>query len=81
MTEAIRCTVNQAAVDWYVARYPADGADDIERWKAAGEIVIIDERRSKGMPCEDFNRILIGFVLGVVCATPVAVWIVTKIVR
>jgi hypothetical protein len=46
MTETIRCTVNQAAVDWYNAKYP--GSDDIERWKAAGEIVIVGEKEVKG---------------------------------
>ena len=38
--------VRQSDVDWYKARYP-DESDDIERWKASGEIVIVDEQENK----------------------------------
>lgn len=34
--------IRQADIDWYKNRFPASGAADIERWTAAGEIVIIE---------------------------------------
>lgn len=40
--------VSRSDVDWYKAKYP-DGADDIERWKAAGEIVVIDEQEDENV--------------------------------
>jgi len=40
MTEACD-RVSQGAVDRYIARY---GPADIDRWKAAGELVIVDEK-------------------------------------
>jgi hypothetical protein len=43
MTEATVRSVSQADVDWYCAKY-SGGSDDIDRWKAAGEIVIVDEK-------------------------------------
>jgi len=43
----MRCrAVRQSDVDWYKARYP-DESDDIERWKASGEIVVIDEQENE----------------------------------
>jgi hypothetical protein len=35
--------VSQSAIDWYKAKY-SDGAEDIERWMAAGEIVIVEQK-------------------------------------
>jgi hypothetical protein len=39
--------VAQSAVEWYKAKYPVDGAADIERWKADGEIVIVESTGDK----------------------------------
>lgn len=41
MTEAATAPrpIRRAAVDQYVKKY---GADDIERWRAAGDIVIVE---------------------------------------
>jgi hypothetical protein len=44
MTEAAARPVSKADVDWYCAKFPG-GSDDIDRWKAAGEIVIVDEKK------------------------------------
>ncbi|MFA5378413.1 MAG: hypothetical protein WC455_21850 [Dehalococcoidia bacterium] len=33
----------RSAADWYKAKY-SDGAEDIERWTAAGEIVIVEQK-------------------------------------
>jgi len=35
--------VSQSAIDWFVAKYPF-GAEYIERWMAAGEIVIVEQK-------------------------------------
>jgi hypothetical protein len=42
--------VAQSAVDWYKAKYPVDGAADIERWAAAGEIAIVDKKDGPPVP-------------------------------
>jgi hypothetical protein len=33
--------ITQSAVDWYKAKYPVDGAADIEQWQNTGEIAIV----------------------------------------
>ncbi len=43
-TPASPCIVSQSAVDWYKAKFPEDGATDIERWTAAGDVIITDEK-------------------------------------
>jgi hypothetical protein len=45
MTEALRATVDQAAVDRYLAMYPVDGPHDIAAWKRDGTLVIVDEKK------------------------------------
>ncbi|GAB6286994.1 MAG: hypothetical protein STSR0009_31970 [Methanoregula sp.] len=35
--------VLRSAADWFKAKYP-DGAEHLERWTAAGEIVIVEQK-------------------------------------
>lgn len=43
--------IMRADADWFASKY-ADGADSIKRWKAAGEIVIVEGNETGGQTCE-----------------------------
>ncbi|MDD3136303.1 MAG: hypothetical protein PHF57_04280 [Methanoregula sp.] len=44
--------VSQSAIDWYIAKY-SDGAENIERWMAAGEFVIVEKKYDENGNCND----------------------------